>query len=509
MIKVLLEKYPAVLSYFLSCIPAAIFEKRGLQSALRTARLASKKVPAYKSYLTNSKMNGAEIKNQEDFERLPLTDKANYFQYFPLEDVCQNGTLEDKYLIDGSSGYGGERSYWPRLTREDDNYPLFMELTYRQFFKIHKRSTLMIVTLGLGVWIAGEKVSWASRQIAMKGKYKMTVMSPGMQPDEVLDIVKKLGHFYDQVVIIGYPLSVSRIIDQGDKSGIDWPALNVKLGLGGEGFTEGWREQMSQQIGLRKDDLIGIGSAYAAAELGMAVGRETPLSVLFRKLAYEDKALAEDLFGQWNPLPSFCQYNPSSFYIEEINGELIFTANNAVPVIRYNIHDRGGVIPYNKVLDIISDHDYKPIQMLASYGYKKTDIWHMPFFYVWGRSGTAGSLSIFGLIIYSESIKVALEQPHIANKNTGNFKMESVPDDNHNPVLQIKIELALGVNPSREIENEMVTSITETLEKQNNEYVDLRHAMKDKVLPHVLLYPYQDPEIYVSEAIKQNYTVKE
>ena len=508
MLSTLFKFYPPTLSFFLSHMPAAFFEKRGRHSAINNVHKTYSKVPAYKAFLDKHQINISNIKTLDDFKKLPLLDKENYLQKYPLDQLCTDGDLEDKYIIDGSSGYGGKRSYWPRLAAEDNDYPFYMELIYRQFFHINKRSTLMIITLGLGVWIGGEKTSWASRQIAIKGRNKLTVITPGMQFEEILEIIKKLGPAYEQVILIGYPLYVKRIIDEGVNAGIDWQELNVKLGLGGEGYSEAWREHMARKIGLADNDLIGIGSIYGAAELGMTIGREAPMTVLLRKLAYRDKDLAEDLFGQWNPLPSFCQYNPNIYFIEQIDNELIFTTtmpNAAMPVIRYNIHDRGGVLSYSKALEIASDHGHNLLNILTEYGYHKIDTWQLPLFYVWGRSGQAGSVSIFGLIVYTETIKDALESTDISRLTTGNFVMDAISDKEQ--YLQIKVELIKDLEPNNPLKKQFVETITKTLEQQNTEYRELRLTMKDKVLPKVLLLTYRHPEVFDPGSIKHRYKV--
>ena len=117
-------------------------------------------------------------------------------------------------------------------------------------------------------------------------------MTPGARLEEVIEIVKQFGHLYQQVVIIGYPPFLKQVIDEGARDGIDWLTLNVKLGLGGEGYSEEWRDYIAGKIGLQENDLLGVSGGYGAADLGMSVGREYPLSVLVRKLAYKNEALA-------------------------------------------------------------------------------------------------------------------------------------------------------------------------------------------------------------------------
>ena len=56
-------------------------------------------------------------------------------------------------------------------------------------------------------------------------------------------------------------------------------------------------------------------------------------------------------------LPMIFQYNPADFLIEESkHGELITTlcrADYIAPKIRYNIHDKGHILQYNELLQIL------------------------------------------------------------------------------------------------------------------------------------------------------------
>lgn len=503
MLKRLFKIYPPSLAFFLSRVPAGKIAQRGEQFALQIFKDTILRVPAYRKFLDRQQVKINAINTFEDFKLLPLTDKKNYLKQYPLEELCLDGTVTDKYLIDSSSGHGGQRSFWPRLPQEDLGFPMYMEMAYRQFFHIHHKPTLMIITLVLGSWIGGEKISWATRQIAVKGKNRLTVMTPGAKLDEVIDIVKQFGHLYQQLVIIGYPPFIKQVIDDGARDGIDWKRLNVKLGLGGEGYSEEWREYMGQRIGLKESDLLGISGGYGAADLGMSVGREYPLSVLVRKLAYKDEALAQDLFGQWKPLPVLCQYNPSSFFIEEIESELVFTSSPGIPLVRYNIHDRGGVISYNRLLEVVSHHGHKPLQILSEYGYRRKDVWRLPFFYVWGRSDD--SVSVYGAFIYAEEIKAALDNPDISALTGGNFMMETITDQHQNPLLQIKIELASNIEPGKAIDKKFTQVIDKTLTEQNPDYKAVKDAIPDRPLIQVVLFRYGAPELADTARIKHRY----
>jgi len=489
-------------TWFMSTMKASFWEKQGQKKVLKRFKAVADQVPAYQKLLQEKNLNPDSIKTIDNFKELPIVDKKNYLKKFELTELCLDGKLSDKYLIDRSSGYSGTSFFWPRLPDEDKDYPTYMKLAYEQFYQIHEKSTLMIITLALGSWVGGEKISWATREIALRGENPFTVITPGTNIDETLEIVEYFKNKYDQIVIVGYPPFIKTIIDEGERRGIDWPSIKVKIGLGGEGYSEDWREYIREKIGMDKNDFMGIAGGYGAADLGMSVGREYPISVLIRKLAHQNKKLAKELFGEEN-IPSLCQYNPATFYIEEVDKELIFSCQPGIPLIRYNIHDRGGVIPFDQALEIAESHGFKPFEMLTELGYTKRDIWQLPFFYVYGRSD--GTVSISGGKIYVENIKEALDDPRIAKTNTGNFKMYVEYDDRQNQKLTIKVELSNGIQSNDELVKKYQDIIVEQLLNVNSEYAILHRTNRKGVLPKVELLVYKQSELFNDRSIKNRY----
>ncbi len=504
-IQSLILKNRKLAMWFMSSRKANFWEKMAEKRVLKNFQEVVHRVPAYKKFLKENNINSEDIKTIKDFKSLPIIDKRNYLQRYPIEDLCLDGKLSDKYLIDCSSGYSGTSLFWPRTREEDKDYPSYMKLAYEQFYKIHEKSTLMIITLALGTWVGGEKISWATREIAIRGKNPFTVITPGLNIKEIIEIVKYFQTKYEQIILVGYPPFIKTIIDEGEIQGIDWKKINLKIGLGGEGYSEDWREYIRKKIGLPENDFMGIAGGYGAADLGMSVGREYPISVLIRKFANQNRKLANDLFGEEN-IPSLCQYNPSSFYIEEKNNELIFSCLPGIPVIRYNIHDRGGVIPFDKAMEILRSYNLNPFKLLEGKGYTKRDIWQLPFFYIFGRSD--GTVNLYGVNVYIENIKTALEQSSLARTNTGNFRMEAVFDKEFNQSLIIHIELISDTDVTPDLEIEYKKYIVQALERTNKEYSKLHHELGNKVLPEVKLYNYQQDEFSTKKTIKNIYIKK-
>lgn len=424
----------------MSRVPTESHERRGAKRALEVARTAIARTRAYPEHL-RSLGHSLEVADQAAFCALPVIDKKSYIDSFDLSALCLDGRAAGAYTIEKSSGHHGGSYYWLRLPEEDALFPSYLEYAFVQFYGMDTHSTLVLITLALGTWTSGEKMAQALRQVAATGKYPLTVMAPGTNAEEILEIVNDLGPHYDQVVMVGYPPFLKTVIDEGTRRGVAWKDLNVKLGLGGEGYSEQWRSHMGHILGVDcSRDLLAISGGYGAADVGMTVGREYPLTVLIRRLCTEDASLAEALFKdpcvRSGALPALLQYNPSTCYIEEVDRELTFTVMSGIPLVRYNIHDRGGLLPYEGTFEILRDHGYDILPRLAELGYGRDQVWQLPFFYVFGRSD--GTVSVVGANIYPENIQAILAEEFDSDILT--FRLAVDTDAEYSQRLSIALE---------------------------------------------------------------------
>lgn len=507
----IIMSYPVLTKLFMSNMSASFWRRQGEKNALKVFQISTSKSPAYKDFLKRNKVKPQNIKTIVDFKKLPIINKKNYVAKYPLNELAFEGELSSKYTVEKSSGYGGGSFFWPRLAAEDAIFPKYIEYSFVQFYGIDKKSTLVILTLALGTWTSGEKMAEALRASAKNPKYKMTVITPGANLEEVIEIVKNLSSQYEQTVIVGYPPFIKSVIDEGKRHRINWKKLNTKLGLGGEGYSEAWREYMAACIGLDKKDLLGISGGYGAADVGMSVGREYPISVLIRKLAYRDKKLAADLFGSHSFLPSLLQYNPGTFYIEaDQNGELLFSVQAGIPLVRYNIHDRGGVIDFDQMIRILEKHGIDIYKKLKSYGYKKEDIWQLPFFYVFGRAD--GTISVGGANIYPENIDAALYHPDTKIINAHKLTLEI--DENMNTRPSILVELTKDTKPLSEsdtvvLEQKLHDLFLNKMLQINNDFRDAHRVDPKTTDPKVKIFSFsQGPFAEDKKKIKRSYIVK-
>jgi phenylacetate-CoA ligase len=420
-----------------------------------------------------------------DFERLPLLTKAGYHRRYALPQMCRDGRLDGCDLIAVSSGSTGEPTFWPRNQADEAAIAARFEQVFRDGFRAHERSTLAVVCFPLGTWVGGLYTLACVRQLAARG-YRITTVAPGNNKAEILRVVPELGGYADQVVLLGYPPFVKDVIDTGLAAGVDWSRYAIKLVLAGEVFSEEWRELVTLRAGMRCLDTDSA-SLYGTADAGV-LGNETPFSVRIRRfLAYRPDA-ARELFGD-SRLPTLVQYDPASRYFETVDGTLLFTGDNGIPLIRYHIADDGGVITYPEMLEFCARHGFDPGAGPES-----------PFVYVFGRS--LFTVSFFGANVYPENITVGLEREPISGWVTGKFVLEVVEDTDRNRRLRVTVELAPG---RAEADARVIAeSIRAQLRRLNSEFA--HYVPADRQLPDVDIRQHGDPD-YFPAGVKHRYTL--
>jgi len=454
---------------FFASRSAEWWEKQGEKKALQTFHEAAEKVPAYKDFLRKNGIDPKKIKTFKDFqEKVPLTDKKNYILENSLESLCLE-KLDKAYTISMSSGTSGFPCFWPRLKGQDRMVPKFMELSFfSNNIEIDKQSTLLIIGLSLGVYTAGEMMSYAMKELADKEKYPLTVVTAGSEKEAIIQVFKYLVPHYQQVILWAYPSLLREVIDIAGKEGIDFKKINLRIGIGGEGFTKQWEDFVKEKLGFKKEDPTRVMTVFGESSAGV-VGISSPFTNLIRELASKDSKLFKDLFGEARGtylLPVLLEFSPLSLVVEEVDGEIILTRRAAIPMVRYNLHDMGGIISFNKAVEILKSHNYDPFALLKEWGIEKEKIWTLPIMYVFGRSDNV--ISIDGANIYPESLEEVIYGPEMPEVK--GYKLFLATDQTtQRQRFGVYLELKGGISLSKEKE--------EGLKKRAHDLI-LTHLLK-------------------------------
>ena len=223
-----------------------MFQKKDKEAQVEFARRIFQKCPAYKKFL-NSKGIISLDKFPSVFENIPLTDKKNYIEKYPIEKrLFKSEGLANYYMICTSSGSTGEPTIWPRGYELDKKAIDFNYSMYKELFDVDRKKTLVVITFGLGAWTAGmltSRLCWEMSKSA-----KLSVVTPGLDKEVSLRVIMQLSKYYDQTIITGYPPFIIDLVEHGHNNGFDFKKINAKVHFTSARLLESQRKDLSQLI---------------------------------------------------------------------------------------------------------------------------------------------------------------------------------------------------------------------------------------------------------------------
>ena len=368
----------------------------GKKKAYRLAKKVQTHCLAYRKFLQQKGIGKIDL----PFERLPVTDKFNYINAYPLEDRLYTGkTISDFYMVCSSTGSTGEPTIWPRDYYFDNSlirpHTEFLE---EHFQILHKRS-LVIIALGLGSSQAGImhlKAAWGAHT-----KAKITVISPNGDAEMTVYLLEKLYSQYDQVICLGYPPTITDFINLAMQKNINMKKWNMKIGITGESVSSSWRREVIEHMEGKGEDFV---SWYGSTEAGM-IGFETKEINEVIQLALIHDDFRKVLFGTYN-LPTFVGVDYNQRFIEIVDNEIIITADQVVPLVRYNSHDKGRLISGNQIISVLNKFKFHIPGVIPE---------ETVYLAAYGRNFAEKTFSI-------EDIRYILDKIHIYSKFSNEFQ---------------------------------------------------------------------------------------
>lgn len=472
---------------------------RGEKMTLDLFHKMATRVPAYQKFLKKHRVDVASIRTYDDLvANVPVIDKKNYLSQYPLTELCMDGDLFNNAMISVSSGSTGVPFFWPRGPQQDEVDTDMIARMY-DVFEMDKKKTLLILSFSMGTWIAGTLFLVSSVNYANRGN-PVSVLTPGVEKANAIDIIQRLASDYDQIVLGGYPPFLKDIVEDGTRSGIDWSKHHTRIIMGGESFSEEWRDYVLEMLGSH-DPAHDSANIYGMADVGI-VGFETPTSIAVRRAFSKNKASLKEVFGT-DILPSLNQFDPTKRHFEKVGDELIVSSNSGIPLVRYNTKDTGGIVSYEALIDPLKSaiHDvadkYK-VDLKSS---------TLPFVYLNGRKDF--TVTLYALNIYPENVKAALIDGRIRQLVTGRFIMSvKVDESTMDQSLEIVIELAHGTIATTLDEERVQQVVVEVMRNVNAEYSKLGEAIGDRSLPVIRLVEYGD-QTYFAKGVKHRWSKKE
>ncbi len=303
------------------------------------------RVPAYREFL--KKQNTVPSAPWAD---LPLMNKANYLLDYSTENLCWDGSISGCHLIGASSGFSKSGSiFWPKRPCDEAEYMASLENLMIDYYGIDKRKTLIFVCLAFGTWIGGIQIASAMRVLAASGRHPLTVATPSLNLSESVEIYARYGSNYEQAIWILNPSSVNLIAALLDRRGIQAPPGTIFFPVVGEYFTEHFREAIARRFGHPEDHPFVVWTGYGSADAG-DLGAETAATIALRKFFHRHPALSQEFFGT-DSTPMLLAI-PAGCFLEIVNGNIVVTKDQMVPLVRYDTGDSGGLLSRQKCLEL-------------------------------------------------------------------------------------------------------------------------------------------------------------
>ncbi|MEA4957644.1 Phenylacetate-coenzyme A ligase [bioreactor metagenome] len=258
----------------------------------------------------------SSIENQEDFEKLPFTDKNDLREAYPLG--LQAVSDEEIVRIHSSSGTTGTPVIIPYTAKDIEDWAIMFKRCYEMAGVTNK--DIMHITPGYGLWTAGIGFQ--------NGAEKLGAMTIPMGPGNTDKQLKMMIDLKSSILCAtsSYALLLAEEIA---KRGIN-DQIHLKKGIiGSERWGEKMRHRIANELGVKLYDVYGLTEIYGPG-IGISCEYECGMHL------WDDYIYFEIID------PKTCEVLPDG----EI-GELVITTlkKEGAPLIRYRTHDLTRIIP--------------------------------------------------------------------------------------------------------------------------------------------------------------------
>jgi phenylacetate-CoA ligase len=270
------------------------------------------KVPFYKKSFDRAGVKPKDIKKLKDVEKLPFTTKPDLRDNYPfgMFAVPMNKVVR----IHASSGTTGKPTV-AGYTKKD--IAMWAEMMARSFESsgataksiIHNAYGYGLFTGGLGAHYGAERLGATVVPVSGGQTQRQIMLLTDFGPD----------------VICCTPSYALNLAEVGDKMGVDWKKLPLKVGVfGAEPWSENMRAEIEKRLSIKAIDIYGLSEVMGPGVSCECIESQSGPHV------YEDNFLAEIINPQTGETMA-----PGE------KGELVFTTltKEAFPLIRYRTRD--------------------------------------------------------------------------------------------------------------------------------------------------------------------------
>lgn len=256
------------------------------------------------------------IKTQEDFEKLPFTDKNDLREAYPLG--LQTVPDEEVVRIHSSSGTTGTPVIIPYTAQDVEDWTVMFKRCYEMAGVTDK--DIMHITPGYGLWTAG--IGFQS------GAERLGAMTIPMGPGNTDKQLKMMIDLKSTVLCAtsSYALLLAEEISKRDLN----DQIHLKKGIiGSERWGEKMRKRIANELGVELYDIYGLTEIYGPG-IGISCEYKSGMHLWDDYLYFE---IIDPKTGEVLP--------------DGDVGELVITTlkKEGAPLIRYRTHDLTRIIP--------------------------------------------------------------------------------------------------------------------------------------------------------------------
>jgi len=455
-------------------------------------------------FLSQNNIQYSSIRDIKDFQKqVPQLSKENYINKYTLAERCVQGQLPRTGSLDESAGTSGSPTNWIRSDEEEKSYLSLNKISMTYLFRFPKNKKYVLINgFILGSWAGSQRFS------SRMGRFGI-MKNTGPDSRKILQCIREFGLEYT-FLISGYPPFLKEMVEYGKQlEEFDWKDFDVHLLTGGEGFVEEWRSYVLSHF----REGATIYSIYGAIDLDVGIAMETPLSVALRGLMDRDREFSSKLLGT-DRTPCFLgQYSPFHFHIQEAVNEkeikeletTLLNFQCTVPMIKYNIGDEGGVVPFLRMKEILINRGYDFEALVETNRF--SPVVPYPFLYLYGRSD--GTVTINGALISPNDIyKIILSDVEM-NASIRNFKLSVEMDEAKTIRLFIYLEARAGAFVQESTAKRFGDVIISKMLESNPCFRIAYTKSPDKSEPVVRVFPFQaGPFAGDKERIKIRYILE-
>jgi phenylacetate-CoA ligase len=456
------------------------------EESLRLFVAAKHRVKAYRQVLVESGLETFSPSSPDDWQKLPVLDKKSYISRFSPENLSPDDRIAP--AAHASSGSSGQTTFWFRGPKHKQIGTAYYGHIIDDVLQIPRsQSTLVVVCFAMGVWVAGTYTLMAFDRIGEETGRKVTVVAPGMEVDDVASILTRLAPSFDHTVVVGYPAALDLLFSELARRGTATPA-NLHLITSGDKISEEWRCSRMSALGIRATS--SVVNVYGSADGGL-LAIETPFTIEIRQRLSVSPALARGVLGEEMSAAAIFQFDPRLFYFEQVKGELLFTADLDIPLIRYNLHDTGKVISHREMISLVG---HLGIQNACRFDW--------PFLLLSGRTDVA--VILYGAKVFPDALATAAQDDRIRDLLSGSYLAYSI-QKGPEQIFCLDLEMIDALKRAEPPLPEIIAQvIQERLTVLSSEYRNSCQKLGLAITrPRVALYPKGDPGLLSCATLRE------